>query len=85
MMHRGFYRHEHTVSQPHERHAARRHPEAVVLDLGEDIGALILYTDPAMLGLEVEISACEDNDRRTHKEVLEREINGQPRLFGSLR
>ena len=68
----------HGSSLPHEHHAARPHPEAVVLDLGGDVGALILYTDREMLGIEVEISASGEDDRRSHKEVLEREIGGRP-------
>jgi len=67
--------HRHGVSE--ENHAARRHPEHVVLDIGEDIGALILHTEVGMLGVEVEISATGEDDRRTHKDVLEREINGR--------
>jgi hypothetical protein len=62
----------------HQRYAARRHPEAVVLDLGGDIGALIIHTEADMHGVEVEISASGQDDARSHKEVLEREINGQP-------
>ena len=31
-----------------------------------------------MLGVEVEISATGHDDQRTHKDVLEREINGHP-------
>jgi hypothetical protein len=31
-----------------------------------------------MLGVEVEISATGQDDRRTHKDVLEREISGRP-------
>ena len=31
-----------------------------------------------MLGVEVEISATGQDDRRSHKDVLEREINGRP-------
>jgi hypothetical protein len=61
-----------------ENYAARRHPEAVVLDIGADLGALIVHTDAAMLGVEVEISAAGRDDRRSHKDVLEREINGRP-------
>jgi hypothetical protein len=70
---------------PHTHHAttepdytARRHPEAVVLDIGADIGALIIHTDAAMLGAEVEISATGQDDHRSHKDVLEREICGRP-------
>jgi len=59
-------------------YAARRHPEQVVLDIGGDLGALILHTDAGMVGVEVEISATGEDARRTHKDVLEREINGRP-------
>ena len=76
--------HSHGVSRPHghdtdgENYAARRHPEHVVLDIGDDIGALILHTDAEMHGVEVEISATGEDHRRSHKDVLEREINGRP-------
>jgi hypothetical protein len=56
----------------HDEHEVRARP--VVLDLGDGIGALIVYTDPALLGVEVEISpASEDCDRR-HKQVLRRTV-----------
>ncbi len=70
--------HTHSHAASGENHAARRHPEHVVLDLGGDIGALILHTPAEMLGVEVEISAAGQDDRRSHKDVLEREINGRP-------
>lgn len=70
--------HAHSHETPGENYAARRHPEAVVLDIGADLGALIVHTDAAMLGVEVEISATGRDDRRSHKDVLEREINGHP-------
>ncbi len=70
--------HTHNHETTDENHAARRHPEQVVLDLGGDIGALILHTRSGMLGVEVEISATGQDDRRSHKDVLEREINGRP-------
>src|ERR1700682_276707 len=68
----------HSYELAEESYAARRHPEAVVLDIGEDIGALIVHTDAGMLGVEVEISATGHDESRSHKEVLEREINGRP-------
>jgi hypothetical protein len=68
----------HSHAGTEENHAARRHAEHVVLDIGVDIGALIVHTDAGMLGVEVEISAAGQDDRRTHKDVLEREINGRP-------
>jgi hypothetical protein len=74
--------HEHGHSHDHgpggeENYAARRHPEHVVLDIGQDIGALIIHTDAGMIGVEVEISETGQDDRRSHKDVLEREINGR--------
>jgi hypothetical protein len=69
---------QHSHGTGEESYAARPHPEHVVLDIGEDVGALIVHTDVAMLGIEVEISPTGHDDRRSHKEVLQREINGQP-------
>src|SRR5437764_13017863 len=63
---------------PHEHYAARPHPEFVVLEIGPGVGALIVHTDAAMHGVEVEISPSEDDSRRSHKQVLERFIGGQP-------
>jgi hypothetical protein len=56
----------------HENHAARPHPEYVVLDIGGDLGALIVYAEPAMHGREVEISPAQEDSNRSHKDVLER-------------
>jgi hypothetical protein len=50
----------------------------VVLDIGGDVGALIVHADVALLGAEVEISPTGADDRRSHKDVLQREINGRP-------
>jgi hypothetical protein len=71
-------RHRHNHGEVVERYAARRHPEPVVLDIGEDLGALIVHTDAGMVGVEVEISATGSDGERSHKEVLEREIEGRP-------
>ena len=64
----------------HGRHtyADRPHPEYVVLDIGGERGALIVHADPELHGIEVEISPRGRDDRRSHKEVLERSINGRP-------
>jgi hypothetical protein len=69
---------EHVHLDSEQQRSARPHPEHVVLDIGEDIGALIIHTDAEMHGAEVEISATGQDDHRTHKDVLEREINGRP-------
>lgn len=62
----------------HELYSARRHPEFVVLEIGEDVGALIVHAGPELHGLEIEISPAEEDGRRSHKEVLERDVGGQP-------
>jgi hypothetical protein len=61
-----------------EHYAARSHPEFVVLDIGGELGALIVRTDPDMHGVEIEISPSADQRRRSHKQVLERTIGDRP-------
>jgi hypothetical protein len=56
----------------------RIHPESVVLDIGQDIGALIIYTDAELRGREIEVSPLESAATRVHVEVLERRVNGRP-------
>jgi hypothetical protein len=72
------HRHSHDHGERGENHASRRHPEHVILDIGGDVGALIVHTDAAMVGVEVEISATGRDRERRHKDVLEREIHGRP-------
>jgi hypothetical protein len=64
----------------HERYADRVHPEFVVLEIGEGLGALIVHTDPALHGVEIEISPAGQDDARQHKDVLERPLGGEPRF-----
>jgi len=59
-------------------YSERPHPEFVALDLGGEVGALILHTDPALHGAEIEISPTGADDSRTHKQVLERRAGGEP-------
>jgi hypothetical protein len=61
-----------------ERYSSRKHPEFVVLDIGSDVGALIVHTDRSMHGSEIEISPTGDDEHRAHKEVLERQSAGHP-------
>jgi hypothetical protein len=67
--------HEHPAEQ---RYADRAHPEYVVLEIGGELGALIVHTQPAMHGIEIEISPSSDDGMRQHKDVLERPIGGKP-------
>jgi hypothetical protein len=61
-----------------EHHSDRVHPGSVVLDIGRDIGALIIYTVPELRGREIEVSPRGTDSKRVHVEVLERRINGRP-------
>jgi hypothetical protein len=61
-----------------EDYSSRKHPEFVVLDIGEDVGALIVHADADMHGIEIEISPAGDDGRRAHKQVLERDIGHRP-------
>ena len=65
----------------HSHHPAdywtRRHPESVVLNIGDDVGALVLYTGAALHGQEIEVSPLGSDARRVHSAVLERDVNGR--------
>jgi hypothetical protein len=61
----------------HENYSERPHPEYVVLDIGGQFGALIVHTDPALHGTEVEISPQGEDSNRSHKDVLERGEGGR--------
>lgn len=76
--HHHHHAHEHgPAGHSHDRYSDRPHSQHVVLELGDEIGALIVHTDPALLGVEVEISPTGEDELRSHKEVLERRINGR--------
>ncbi|HKD69491.1 MAG TPA: hypothetical protein VKB84_21815 [Candidatus Binataceae bacterium] len=61
-----------------EQRNDRVHSETVVLNIGQDIGALIIYTDAELHGREIEVSPRGNAGTRTHVEVLERRINDRP-------
>jgi hypothetical protein len=47
-----------------------------VLDIGQNVGALVIYTDAEHCGKEIEVSPKGNDVQRTHTEVLERKTNG---------
>ena len=57
---------------PHHHDAGEVRLQHVVLELGDGIGALIVHTDPELLGAEIEISPSGDDGCRSHKAVLRR-------------
>ena len=66
----------------HEHGPARVHVEDAVLDIGGDIGALILYADESYREREVEISPVGDDARRTHTAIHERIVGGRAVFAG---
>ena len=56
-------------------------PGTVVMELGADVGALILYTPAAMDGEEIELSRDDEpgsvQSRRTHSRVRPRHMPGE--------
>jgi ABC-type Zn2+ transport system substrate-binding protein/surface adhesin len=81
--HQHDHRHEHGHGHEHDHgafdHTAahRPHVEPVVLEIGGELGALVVHTDAALLHLELEISPAGDDARRSHKDVLERVVGGR--------
>ena len=47
-----------------------------MLDIGDEVGALVLMTDAALVGSEVEVSPLGTSDPRTHAEVHPRRAGG---------
>jgi hypothetical protein len=68
------HHHDHGDHHHHHHEAAEVRARPVVLDLGGDLGALVVRTDSALLGVEVEISPSADDGHRQHKEVLQRTL-----------
>jgi hypothetical protein len=60
-----------------ETYIEKVHTENAVLDIGEDIGALIIYTVQEMLGKEIEVSPKGNQTQKIHAAVLERKVNGR--------
>ena len=55
---------------------ARPHPEPVVLDIGGEIGALIVYMDAEHIDTPVEVSLTGHDAERFHQHILERPMPG---------
>ena len=56
---------------------------SVVLDIGEDCGALVIFTAQEQLGREIEISPNDWESPRTHAAVRERHLDGRT-LYGAV-
>jgi len=61
-----------------EKYENRVHTEHVVLDIGQGIGALIIYTTEALRGYQIDVSLKGNpTAKRVHTDVLERRIGGR--------
>jgi hypothetical protein len=58
-------------------HSTAPRSEHVLLDLGDECGALVLYTDADLHGAEIEISPSRVDTARSHKQVHERPVGGR--------
>jgi hypothetical protein len=66
-----------------ERFSRQVHTGQAVLDIGEDIGALTIYTSKELHGREIEVSPVGNERNRTHTAVLERSVGGRS-IFAAL-
>ena len=57
-------------------HSTDPHHEHVVLDIGANVGALVVYTGADLHGREIEISPAGRDDVRSHKQVHDRPVGG---------
>jgi len=78
MSHTHPHPHSHPESAPepaaHAPLPPPSHEGSVVLDIGGDIGALIIHTGPEQDGLEIEVSPLGEDQQRTHAAVRPREL-----------
>jgi hypothetical protein len=74
-----------TSNHPHPHPHVHEHPPtpapstegSVVLDIGQDTGALVIRTGPEQDGLEIEVSPVGEPRQRTHAAVRPRHLPGR--------
>lgn len=77
--------HEHTHKHSHGRTENNHvHGGPAVLDIGEDVGALLIYCHPQLRGQQIDVSPRERLWERTHTDVLERQVNANEPVFAAL-
>ena len=74
--------HGHTHGHSHENNT-HVHGGPAVLDIGEDVGALIIYCLPQLHGQQIDVSSRERLQERTHTDVQERHMQGRS-IFAAL-
>jgi hypothetical protein len=63
-------------AHPHAQHHHTAYGGPVVLDVGGEVGALVLHARAAQSGAEIEISPIDDPARRQHVAVHPRDLGG---------
>lgn len=59
----------------HESHDKEALHGFIMVDIGEDAGALVIYAPRDLRGTEIEISPAGNDASRQHVDILERKIN----------
>jgi len=66
-----------------ETYVERVHTEHALLDIGEDVGALVIYTRKELLGKEIQVSLKGKNAAKlVHTAIWERRFNGRTVFAG---
>jgi hypothetical protein len=64
------------ATTPHSHHLGPTYDSTVVMEVGGDTGALVLYADATELGVEVDIFRKGDATPLTHTAIRERHLGG---------
>jgi len=64
--------HAHAHSHPHAETYGPSQDGSVMVDVGGDVGALVILTPPDLHGAEIELSPADSEEVRTHVAVRER-------------
>ena len=67
-----------------EQYVERVHTEDAVLDIGQNVGALVVYTKKELLGKEIEVSIKGDDTRRIHTAIHERRTHNGRSIFAGI-
>jgi hypothetical protein len=61
----------------HESHDKESVHGFIMLDIGDDAGALVIYAPSELRGTEIEISPASDDAARQHVDFLERSVDAR--------
>lgn len=71
------------LEEPVVDHGPRSGPDdALVLDIGGDIGALVLYADECLIGREIDLTPASEHVQGVHTAIRRRRANGADVVCG---